>query len=309
MALFSKKEKAAKNEGGKIYRLVNNISIVGLFLAVTLLILMIMKVIAWSSGMVGFVLAIAIVCFCLILALPWVRKLEKNQFKILSYVFLGLVGLCCILWVIADIVIIKEVNAIKRASNNTIDETEFLKGLVGSLRYLKTTLFITIQFSVASFVASSITKFRKTMIPFQAITYSAYAVCDFWISGLMFCLRIKSNIDFSKSVDIGDVFSANSKLLKFLVSKPMITVLLIAIAYVIIAGAIIKRQESRRVKNATEDLTFGGSDAEASEYNASQSKPIESAEDKLLSLKKMLDNGLITEDEYNNKKAEILKDM
>lgn len=312
MGLFQKTKKEPKPQGGKLYRIINNISIVGLFLAVTLLILMVMKTIPWSSGMVGFVLAIAIVCFCLILALPWVRKLENKEFKILSYVFLGLVAFCCILWVIADIVVIKEFNAIVDVSSSSLTDEEqrkFLKGLVSSLKYLKTTLFITIQFSVASFIATSITKFRKTMIPFQAISYSAYAVCDFWISGIMLSLKIKSNIDFSKDLEISDIFGVNSGFLKFLVSKVMITILVVAIAYVIIAGIVIKKQEARRVNNMTEDIAYGSRDrgVENNEQVA-PAKP-ESVEDKLLSLKKMLDGGLITQEEYDEKKAEILKDM
>lgn len=312
MGVFNKKEKTIKPQGGKLYRLVNNVSIVGLFLAVTLIILMVMKTIPWSSGMVGLVLAIAIICFCLILALPWVRKLENKEFKVLSYVFLGLVALCCILWVIADIVVIKEFNAIKSISDSDPTDAEqgkFIKGLIYSLKYLKTTLFITIQFSVASFVATSITKFRKTMIPFQAITYTAYAVCDFWISGIMMSVKINSNLDFSKNVEFGDVFSANSGFLKFLVSRVMITILVVAIAYVIIAGVVNKKQEARRVSNATEDLAFSGEEKNVVHEQDVQANHVESAEDKLMSLKKMLDNGLITQEEYDEKKTDILKNM
>lgn len=304
---LGKNNKTQKQQGGKLYRLVNNIAIVGLFLAVTLFVLMIMNAISWSSVMIGLALAIAIICFCLILALPWVKKLERKEFKILSYVFLGLVALCCVLWVVSDIVIINQVNNITYASKHDLtsqEEAKFIKGLISSLKFLKVTLFITIQFSVASFVASSVTKFRKTMIPFQAITYSAYAVCDFWISGIMLSIKINSNLDFSKSVDIGEVFSANSGMLNFLVSKVMMTILVVAIAYVLIASIVIKKQETRRINNATEDLVFGKGDE-----NENQGTKQESTEDKLLSLKKLFDSGLITQEEYDAKKSDILKDM
>lgn len=312
MGVFAKKKQ--KPQGGKLYRLVNNISIVGLFLAVTLFVLMIMGTIDWSSTMVGFVLAIAILCFCMILALPWVRKLEQGEFKVLAIVFLGLVGVCCILWIIADIVIIKEYKALRYVSENNVtneEETKVMKGLFSSLNYLKATLFISIQFSVASFIATSITKLRNTMIPFQAITYSAYAVCDFWISGILLSLRIKSKIDFAQEVDISDVFSTNQVLLKFLVSRAMLTILVIAITYVIIAGIIMKRQETRRVNNATESLAYssaGESENDVVSAPAQESR-VDSPEEKLASLKKMLDNGLITQEEYDTKKSEILKDM
>lgn len=312
MGVFSKRKQ--KSQGGKIYKIINNVSIVGLFLAVTLFVLMIMGTIGWSSEMVGFVLAIAILCFSMILALPWVRKLEQGEFKVLSNVFLGLVTVCCILWITADVVIIKEYKTIKYMSSvqATDDENRrFLKGLLGSLNYLKATLFITIQFSVASFIATSITKLRNSMIPFQAITYSAYGFCDFWISGILLSLRIKSNIDFSDDVAVNDIFSTNQGLLKFLVSRTVITILVIAIAYVIISAAIMKRQEAKRINNATEDLVYGDKKDAVLEQNteAEPQKYVETPEEKLASLKKMLDNNLITKEEYDKKKSEILKDM
>lgn len=312
MGVFSKRKQ--RSQGGKIYKIINNVSIVGLFLAVTLFVLMIMGTIGWSSAMVGFVLAIAILCFSMILALPWVRKLEQGEFKVMSYVFLGLVTVCCILWIIADVVIIKEYKTIKYMSSVQATDEEnrkFIKGLLGSLNYLKATLFITIQFSVASFIATSITKLRNSMIPFQAITYSAYGVCDFWISGILLSLRIKSNIDFSDDVAVSDIFSTNQGLLKFLVSRTVITILVIAIAYVIISAAIMKRQEAKRINNATEDLVYGDKKDAVLEQNteAEPQKYVETPEEKLASLKKMLDNNLITNEEYDKKKSEILKDM
>lgn len=312
MGVFSKRKQ--RSQGGKIYKIINNVSIVGLFLAVTLFVLMIMGTIGWSSAMVGFVLAIAILCFSMILALPWVRKLEQGEFKVMSYVFLGLVTVCCILWIIADVVIIKEYKTIKYMSSVQATDEEnrkFIKGLLGSLNYLKATLFITIQFSVASFIATSITKLRNSMIPFQAITYSAYGVCDFWISGILLSLRIKSNIDFSDDVAVSDIFSTNQGLLKFLVSRTVITILVVAIAYVIISAAIMKRQEAKRINNATEDLVYGDKKDETLEQNAETEpqKYVETPEEKLASLKKMLDNNLITNEEYDKKKSEILKDM
>lgn len=314
MGLFSKrtaKQNNLKPEGGKIYKIVNSCAIVGLFVAVGIFVLMVTGTIEWSSAMVGFTLAIAIICFCCLLALPWVRKLEQGDFKIMAYVFLGLVALCCILWVIADIIVIKQYRAIKYALNNDItgEESEkFAKGLLSALNYLKFTTFVTIQFSVASFIASVIIKLRKTLIPFQAIAYASYAVCDFWISGLMLSIKINADVSFSDgSLKFGDVFSANEGFIKFLVSKAMLTVLLLAIAYVVISNVVIKKQEQRRMKNAAEDLTFDSTTAKAQEQTAETK--VETPEDKLASLKKMYDSELITKEEYETKKAEILKDM
>lgn len=318
MGLFSKKNKNQeylKPDGGKLYKIINSCAIIGLFVAVGLFVLMIVGTIDWSSAKVGLTLAIAIVCFCCILALPWVRKLEQGEFKIMSYVFLGLVALCCILWIIADIVVINQYRAIRDAVKNEISGAEsekFARGLLKALNYLKFTTFVTIQFSVASFISSVIIKLRRTLIPFQAIAYASYAVCDFWISGLLLSLKINSNVQFKGgSLDLGDVFSLNESFIKFLVSKGMLTVLLLAISYVIISNVVIKKQEQRRMKNAASDLAFSKPIADDTSASIKQEEEVkvESSEEKLLTLKKMYENELITKEEYEAKKSEILKDM
>ena len=129
MGLFSKKANTnPKPQGGKYYRIVNTSAIVGLFVAVGILVLMVTGTIPWTSS------AVAILCFSCLLALPWIRKIENNEFKILSYVFLGIVGLSCILWLISDIVIISEYKAIKAAAGKELTDDEQIKLLSSLLR-------------------------------------------------------------------------------------------------------------------------------------------------------------------------------
>ena len=274
---------------------------------------MIMGTIKCTSSVVGIVAAIAILCFSCILALPWIRKIENNEFKVLSYVFLGIVALSCLLWIISDIVIISQYKVIKAASLKdeltNEESTKLFNSLVGSLNYLKTAVFISIQFSVASFVATGVTKYRKTMLPFQVITYVSYLLCDLWISTFLFTINVKK-INASNVGDINKIFIINENLLKFLTSKAIVTIFVIAIAYVIIANAIIKRQEQRRLKNASEDLAKGNV-AVVTSAN-SQETPVatvETPEEKLAKLKSMYEKELITKEEYETKKNDILKDM
>lgn len=284
-----------------------------MFVTVGLVVLMIMGTIKCTSSVVGIVAAIAILCFSCILALPWIRKIENNEFKVLSYVFLGIVALSCLLWIISDIVIISQYKVIKAASLKdeltNEESTKLFNSLVGSLNYLKTAVFISIQFSVASFVATGVTKYRKTMLPFQVITYVSYLLCDLWISTFLFTINVKK-INASNVGDINKIFIINENLLKFLTSKAIVTIFVIAIAYVIIANAIIKRQEQRRLKNASEDLAKGNV-AVVTSAN-SQETPVatvETPEEKLAKLKSMYEKELITKEEYETKKNDILKDM
>lgn len=307
----TRRKKTPKPEGGKWYKIINTSSVIGLFVAVGLLVLMITGFIGWSSAMVGLTLGIAIVCFCCILALPWVRRLEKGEFKIMSYVFLGLVTLCCILWVIADIIIIKQYRNIRLASNGGFTDEEtaaFTKSLLHSLNYFKFTTFITIQFSVASFVAAVIIKLRKNMLVLQGVAYASYAICDFWISGLLLSISVKSNAKFGDSLVLDEIFSVNSGFLKFLASKAMLTILLLAIAYVIVSNVIIKKQEQRMIKNANEQAIYGSGEKGSKEEVALEPAK-ESVEIKLEKLKKMFENDLISKEEYEAKKSEILKDL
>lgn len=307
MIFGKKKDKTPKPEGGKWYKIINTSAIIGLFVAVGLLVLMITGIIGWSSAMVGLTLGIAIVCFCCILALPWIRRLEKGEFKIMSYVFLGLVALCCVLWVIADIIIIKQYRNIRLASKGEFTDEEttaFIRSLLHSLNYFKFTTFITIQFSVASFVAAVIIKLRKNMLVLQGIAYASYAVCDFWISGILLSISIKSNAKFGDSLVLDEIFSVNAGFLKFLVSKVMLTILFLAIAYVIVSNVIIKKQEQRMIKNVNEDTIYG--DVESQPNSEKQEETIEV---KLEKLKKMYEGELISKEEYESKKSEILKDL
>lgn len=311
--MFRKNQEKAPVDGGKLYKIINTCSIVGLFVTVGLVVLMIMGTIKCTSSVVGIVAAIAILCFSCVLALPWIRKIENNEFKVLSYVFLGIVALSCLLWIISDIVIISQYKVIKAASLKdeltNEESTKLFNSLVGSLNYLKTAVFISIQFSVASFVATGVTKYRKTMLPFQVITYVSYLFCDLWISTFLFTINVKK-VNASNVGDINEIFIINENVLKFLTSKAVVTIFVIAIAYVIIANAIIKRQEQRRLKNASEDLAKGNV-AVVTSAN-SQETPVatvETPEEKLAKLKSMYEKELITKEEYETKKNDILKDM
>lgn len=312
MGVFSKRVKNNREsvEGGKLYKAINTCAIIGLFVAVAIIVLMFLGTIKLTSSVVGIVIAIAILCFSCILALPWIRKIENNEFKILSYVFLGIVAVSCILWIVSDIVVISQYKAIKGAmmkgSITPEEDARLLSGIIASLNYLKSAIFISIQFSVASFVATTITKYKKTMLPFQVITYVSYLFCDFWISGFIFSINIKKTETMSGFSDVADVFSLNQNFLKFLTSKTMITLFILFIAFVILSNTIMKRQETRRMKNATETLENGTKGESA---QVADKAPSETPEEKLRKLKDMFEKELITKEEYEAKKSDILKDM
>ena len=304
-----------KPSGGKIYKMVNMTSIFGVFVAVGFLVLMITKTIPWSSNAIGIVAAIAILCFSCILALPWIRKIENKEYKTLSYVFLGLVAACCVLWIVSDIVIISQYKSIKTliTDRSLTDEQviDIVSNLFSSLNFLKVAIFITIQFSVASFVATAVTKYGRTMILFQAIAYASYAFVDFWFSGLLFTFSINSNLKEMRDIDAGikQVFSFNEGFFGFLTGKVVLTILILAVVYVAISNAIMKRQDRRKLSTILEDIGEDGSIKEEKIIETSSDEPVETIEEKLEKLKNMYEKNLITQEEYEQKKSDLLKDM
>jgi len=311
---IDRKRQNPNKQGGKVYKAINSISIIGLFIAVGLIVLMITKTIDVSANMTGIIIAIGILCFSCVTALPWIRRIERGEFKKLSYVFLGLVIISCVLWIAADIVVITQYKVLKNtfASNTTLPDEERLKvlsNLFSSLNFLKVALFLTIQFSIASFVATTVTKYGKTMLAFQVITYLSYLFVDFWISGLLFSFSIKSDFSAIQGSDVlSEVFYLNKEFLEFLINKAVLTILALAVVYVGISNAVMKRQDQRKLNYALQDMGDGVETPIAGQEEQSAEQK-ESVEERLEKLKKMYESEIITKEEYEQKRAEILKDL
>ena len=68
----------------KLYKLLMWFSVAGLFITFAVLVLGFTKAIALSSGIVLLVCIILILCLGVLISLPWIRHLEKKEFKIPS---------------------------------------------------------------------------------------------------------------------------------------------------------------------------------------------------------------------------------
>ena len=64
-----------------VYKLMQTISIVGVFVAVAMLVFGITGVIKMSSGLFVAIGIIGIVCASCLLCAPWTRRIQKNEFK------------------------------------------------------------------------------------------------------------------------------------------------------------------------------------------------------------------------------------
>jgi len=305
--LFKKnKEKSIIEERGKgkVYKIINNSSIVGMFAAVSLLVLMITGIINWHSTWVGIIIGIAVLCICCNLALPWILRVERKEFVKLSYVFIGLIAVCAILWISCDIVVISQYIKIKNAINSNVSDAEsikIIKNVIGSMNFLKVAFCLSLQFSVASFVATYITRFKKEMIPLQVIAYISYIIIDVWVTSALFSLNIRNN--FEEISKVSKIIYINLDLLKFLISKYVIVALILAVVYIGISKVIMNKvliNKRLKVDDKQTETISSKTDEKTSNSNISS---------RLEQLKEMLDKNLITQEEYNKKREEILKDI
>ncbi len=270
-------EKSKNNE--KLYRLIQTIAIVGMFVSVALVIMMGFEYIKYSSGMLALVLIILVVSVCCMMTLPWVKVLSKGEFKILCYVMFGLTAFSCILWIVDIIVGIKIADAIK-AENAGL--------LIGQLRFLKISLIISFQIIVTNSIATFVVKYRKTMIAFQVVTYISQLFLDFYGSIALASVKIGNN-GFEPIANAG-----------FLSNKLTIMFAIMALAFVAISNGIIRNMDRRRQR---EGVPMFGDDKLAKQ------KDDKSVQAQLKELKSLLDQNLITEEEYAKKRDDLINQL
>ena len=259
----------------------------GVFIIITILVLSIMGYIPMSAIIFGILATLAVLCIGALSALPWIKKIEKKDYFKTAIVFTSLIAICCLLWIIC---VWLAVNMYIKLRDNSDAST-----LIKTLGFIKGTVIVTLQFMVASVVATCLTKFKKTMIPFQIITYVSYLFFDFYITFFLACIRynkIEGEVQISETI-------------KLLGNKLMLTLFILAIVYVAISNAVIKRIQERKAKEFVED----NYDKSIDIGTETEQEPKDSIQEKLESLKKMYEAELITKEEYEQKKSEILKDM
>lgn len=283
--------KFKENSKFSLYGLIQTISIVGLFLAVGLIVLAATGTLHMGTGLIQFVGIIAVICLGGLMSLVWARNLERGKQKIVSIVFLSIIGAVCLLWIIAICVVM----GLIRKGDAATD-----KQLVNSLRFIKIVLIISIQFICGTTIGAVITRYGKSMFVFQVIMYVSNIVVDVYVSCWMFLFKINNG---------AVTFATDSKLFAILTSKGMITIAVLAIVYVSLSNSILKRVELKRQKYQIENYGEKIDNKEVEEQTQTNTQPVKDNKQKLIELKSMLDDGLITQEEYDEKRKKLLEDM
>lgn len=275
----------------KLQKIFSTISITSLFVVVGLVVLMIGGTIKSSRFMWDLVLIVGIVSFSCVSCLSVARYVEDKEKRIPAFIVIGLTGLTCILWIIALFV---GQGFIDKIRGGTAEGAN----LVHTWNFIKIVIFITVQTAFANLIVTYLFWFKNRLIPFQVVMYLSNGIVDLWLSLVL----LSSGFSESKGA------YAN---LPWLYSREVITILVISFMYMMISTMLIRRFFRRKVVVTTQgydprmDLEVEVEDDVASKKE--EEKP--SVEERIKKLDNLKAGGLITEEEYNAKKAKILEDI
>ena len=301
MGLFSRgmntfsnvNQDALPDKTGKWYKRVNTAAIIGIFVAVGIVVLSTTGVIfQMSSFMFGLVGTIAILCACLLLMLPWVNKYEKKYHPKLALVFIIFMGVCALLWLVC---LYMGIGVYNSAKAGTITD----KGIITTIVFVQISLIISLQLMLSSVAATGMIKYKKTNYFLQTVCYISYAFFDFYFTFLLLCFKFNAS-------GSGDIVTVSENI-TLMGNRYMIAFLVLSVVFIAISNMIMNRDDNRKLQQAIVSVVEKQTADEEKEEK--EAAPVETAEEKLAKLKKMFDSELITKEEYESKKADILKDM
>lgn len=286
---------AKKNNDGKLYKIVQLAAIIIFVLAAAVFIFNIFGVISLDSTMMGVVISVGMLGLGGLNELPWVRIFERikdKRFKITAIVFMALVGLVVILWIVCVWQIIGLVNSAAAGSEEGV-----LDQILNSIRTIRIALIVSLQFMVASGVAMNVVKYRKTMLPYQIMNGVALLYVDFYISLILTSFTITNDFNFEISPTA-----------EWLSSPFLGAVFFIAIIVMVIVGTVFARADKRRLIATANEAVDANEVKSVTETDTADSKS-ETTEEKLSKIQSLYDKGLISREEFESKRKDILDNI
>lgn len=288
------REIAARAPKSKLQKLLTNLALVTLLLAIALLIIYFTGVAGRSMEFALIVAIVFIITALLGLSIPWAVNIQKKENTKLSIIFLSFVGVCAVFWIISAFLVY---NIVKQVTLGN-EPSQFSASIV----FIQVSLFISLQFAFANMIATNITKYKKDLLVFQIIMYISHVFLDFYLSLLVWSFKITE----SGGLEFGDH--------AYLLLNPiMLTVLAIALVYIVISNVILTRIQRRKnrglIGTIAESYHSTLSDSEQSPQTPAAQEAQPSTEDRLAKLKEMYDKQIITQEEYEAKRKDIIDKM
>lgn len=286
---------------GKIYKAIQLTSISVFVIAFAILILEMFRLLRLGTTANGTIFSVVVACFGGMTALPWVRifeSLKDKRYKITAIAFFGLITVCTVLWIVCVWQIIAIVKSVK-----TYDTDESFKKLVRSLNVIRASLIVSLQFMMASGIVMNVIKYRKTLLPYQIMAGVSTLYVDFYFTLLLTAFTLTEH-----------KFKINPSA-TILTNKWLLPLLIVFCMLAIFPALVFRRADRRRLLAAKKDDTVGlaKNNSQPQKSTPSDNEPIvadndgsDSAEERLTKIKSLLDKNLITQEEYDAKRAEIL---
>lgn len=286
---------AIKNNDGKLYKIIQLVAVLLLILPIALFIFSFFHVFDLNVTGSGVLISIMIVGIGGLNGLPWVRIFERikdKRFRIMSIVFMALVGVVVVLWLVCAWQIIAVVD--KALSNP--DGDELVVDVINIINTMRGVFIASLQIMIASAVATNIVKYRKTMMVYQALNGAALLYMDFYISLLMTAITVNSDIEPTLSATAG-----------WIISPVLGALFFVALIILGVVGSVFTRAERRRlIATANEAAGSEKSSDSDKKFDGAASADTESEADKFKKLQELYDSGMITKEEFEQKRAEIL---
>ncbi len=336
--------KLLREPKSKYYRLVQ--AIAGLVLGLTAVVFLLSFFVPVLKDHFNFVLKAALViaalCIGAFVCLPWIYFLERNK-KLegegkpapkwqtyVCYGFIGVIAFAVLLWVIAVFVVHVSTFTVLLQSiadkSGIVDEDgdgALAKGALASLNFLAAAIIITLQVLCASNITASVIRYGEKHKAVRIINYVALILSDLWVSWILGCL-FTGNVYSASVVDGKEVWTLMAPVNP---KKLWLVFGIIACVATLISGTIlttrVRRDRMRAALkgdtgalSATEEDFIQGTYKDASAtpdapapMPASAASSEKTPAERMRELKQLFDDGVITQEEYEAKRRELLDKM
>ncbi len=279
-------------------------------------------------------------------ALPWINFVERakrqqargrtvpSYYKWLALCFFILIGACIALWIIAVFVVHLETFArlIEKTGEAATGEQGDLHGGDGALTFLAVSVVLSLQVVVATWIATSILYYKKKYMTIRIISYISGILTDIWASWVV------------AGFLTGHLYREDGALMIPLdPSKLILIVGILAVVGLIISNSFranfVYRERLRMVAagqtgalTATEeDFLDDSYESTTAVYATPDAKPDEtpepepeakpapkpepkpkeekSIEERLARIKELHENGILSDEEFEKKKKELIDQL
>ena len=309
-----------RKQQSKLYRNVRTIVIIVSVVMAALFVLALLVSDLRKPGVFKFVFIVLAFCAGGGMWLPWITQYERDRKKAANgenvaawrkyivYVFWGLIAVCSLLWAISVFIVGDGVALLINQIKNDADE---MIDLSKQFMMLRAAIVVTLQTAVGSIIVSGSMRYGKNYLLLRVITYAALLYLDFWLSWFV------GGVTF---YGLEHGFTPISNTMLWVIAILMIVAM--ATAGGIYSGQARRKEIELFMKGDTKALLEGDVDLIDAESNTTtETSPVTPAaapssqssakdpEQQLVKIKELLDKGIITEEEYQAKRKDIIDKM